>query len=83
MPVRTGAGFRLRFFGNERGQRGKAPWATGEVPIKEVLQLLKREKYPMVADIEYDDGAADPGNEAKKCFAYCRSAVTASAPNLF
>jgi sugar phosphate isomerase/epimerase len=59
-----------------RGQRGKVRWGTGEVPIKEVLQLLKRERYPMVADIEYDyDGAADPDDEVRKCFAYCKAAL--------
>jgi len=60
----------------QRGQRGKVRWGTGEVPIKEVLQLLKREKYPIVADIEYDyDGAADPHHEVKRCFDYCKSAL--------
>lgn len=59
-----------------RGQRGKVAWGTGDVPIREVLQLLKREKYPIVADIEYDyGGATDPRNEVKKCFAYCKSAL--------
>src|SRR5262245_28504005 len=60
----------------QRGQRGKVPWGTGDVPIKAVLQLLKREKYPIVADIEYDyGGATDPATEVKKCFAYCRTAL--------
>ncbi len=59
-----------------RGQRGKVAWGTGEVPIKAVLQLLKREKYAIVADIEYDyDGANDPGNQVKKCFEYCKKAL--------
>jgi sugar phosphate isomerase/epimerase len=59
-----------------RGQRGKVPWGTGDVAIREVLQLLKREKYPIVADIEYDyGGSVDPWNEVKKCFAYCKSAL--------
>jgi sugar phosphate isomerase/epimerase len=59
-----------------RGQRGKVAWGTGDVRIRDVLQLLKREKYPIVADIEYDyGGAADPWNEVKKCFAYCKSAL--------
>jgi sugar phosphate isomerase/epimerase len=48
----------------QRGQRGKVRWGTGEVPIKEGLQLLKREKYATVADIEYDyDGGTDPGTK--------------------
>ncbi len=59
-----------------RGQRGKVRWGTGEVPIKAVLQLVKREQYPIVADIEYDyDGANDPANEVKKCFDYCKNAL--------
>jgi hypothetical protein len=41
-----------------------------------VLQLLKREKYPIVADIEYDYGGADqPLTEIKKCFEYCKNAL--------
>ena len=60
----------------QRGQRGRVRWGTGEVPIKEVLQLLKRENYAIVADIEYDyDGAADPQHEVKRCFDYCKSAL--------
>jgi sugar phosphate isomerase/epimerase len=60
----------------QRGQRGKVPWGMGDVPIKAVLQLLKRERYKIVADIEYDyGGATDPANQVKKCFAYCRDAL--------
>lgn len=52
------------------------PWGEGDTPIKEVLQLLKREKYPIPADIEYEyRGAADPVTEVKKCFEYCRAAL--------
>jgi sugar phosphate isomerase/epimerase len=59
-----------------RGERGKVPWGRGDVRIKDVLQLLKHEKYPIVADIEYDyGGATDPWNEVRKCFAYCKSAL--------
>jgi sugar phosphate isomerase/epimerase len=60
----------------KRGQRGKVPWGTGDVPIKDVLQLLRREKYAMVADIEYDyGGAMDPMNEIRKCFDFCKNAL--------
>jgi sugar phosphate isomerase/epimerase len=60
----------------QKGQRGKVPWGTGEVRIKDVLQLLKREKYPIVADIEYDYGGADqPLTEIKKCFEFCKNAL--------
>ena len=67
----------------QRGQRGKVRWGTGEVPIRQVLQLLKREKYPIVADIEYDyDGAADPQHEVKRCFDFCKSALEQRAATL-
>jgi sugar phosphate isomerase/epimerase len=60
----------------QKGQRGKVPWGTGEVRIKDVLQLLRREKYPIVADIEYDyGGATQPLTEIKKCFEFCRDAL--------
>lgn len=60
----------------QRGERGKVPWGAGDVPIKDVLQLLKREKYSIVADIEYDyNGATDPANEVRKCFDYCKKAL--------
>ena len=60
----------------QKGQRGKVPWGTGDVRIKDVLQLLKNEKYPIVADIEYDyGGAMDPMNEVRKCFEFCKNAL--------
>jgi sugar phosphate isomerase/epimerase len=54
----------------------KLSWGTGTTPIRQVLQLLKRKRYPIVADIEYDyGGAADPVTEVAKCFSYCRDAL--------
>ncbi len=51
-------------------------WGEGDTPIKAVLQLLKKEKYPIPADIEYEyRGAADPATEVKKCLDYCRAAL--------
>ena len=51
-------------------------WGEGDTPIKAVLQLLKKEKYPIPADIEYEyRGAADPATEVKKCFEFCRAAL--------
>jgi hypothetical protein len=41
-----------------------------------VLQLLKRERYAIIAGIEYDyAGAQDPLKEVKKCFAYCHDTL--------
>ena len=33
---------------------GNLPWGEGQTPIKEVLQLLKKEKWPIYADIELE-----------------------------
>ena len=33
---------------------GNLPWGQGQTPIKEVLQLLKKEKWPIYADIELE-----------------------------
>ena len=49
------------------------PWGQGETPIKEVLQLLKKEKYPIPAFIEYEyTGTADPVGEVKKSVELCK-----------
>lgn len=57
-------------------QGTKLAWGTGSTPIREVLQLLKREHYPIAADIEYDyNNSRDPEIEIGKCFAFCRQAL--------
>jgi sugar phosphate isomerase/epimerase len=54
------------------------PWGQGQTPIKEVLQLLKKEKWPIYADIELEyripDGS-DPVKEVAKCVQYCKEAL--------
>jgi sugar phosphate isomerase/epimerase len=60
----------------KRNQGANTPWGQGDTPIKEVLQLLKKEKYPMRALIEYEyQGASDSVTEVKKCFEYCKQAL--------
>jgi sugar phosphate isomerase/epimerase len=51
------------------------PWGEGDTPIKEVLQLLKRKKYDIPADIEFEYQGADPVVEVRKCFQYCKAAL--------
>ena len=52
------------------------PWGQGDTPIKEVLQLLKKEKYPFPANIEYEyQGESDVITEMKKCLAFCKAAL--------
>jgi hypothetical protein len=45
-------------------------------PIKEVLHLLKGKKYDIPADIEYEYRGADPVVEVRKCFQYCKDALS-------
>jgi sugar phosphate isomerase/epimerase len=52
------------------------PWGQGDTPIKAVLQLLKKEKYPIPAFIEYEyKGTDDSVVEVKRCFQFCKDAL--------
>jgi sugar phosphate isomerase/epimerase len=60
----------------KRNQGDNVPWGTGDTPIREVLQLLKRERWPIRAHIEYEyRGAGSPVDEMRQCFAYTRKAL--------
>jgi sugar phosphate isomerase/epimerase len=55
-----------------------AVWGTGDTPMKEVLQLLKKEKYPIPANLELEypiPEGSDIIAEAKKCLAYVKSCL--------
>jgi sugar phosphate isomerase/epimerase len=54
----------------KRQQGDNTPWGQGDTPIREVLQLLKRERWPIRAYVEYEyNGTGTPVEEVKKCFA--------------
>jgi sugar phosphate isomerase/epimerase len=60
----------------KKNQGDNVPWGQGDTPIKEVLQLLKREKWPIPADIEYEyRGQGTPVQEVTKCYAYAKQAL--------
>jgi len=49
------------------------PWGEGETPLRDVLLLLKKEKWPIPAYVEYEyRGAGTPTEEVKKCFQYAK-----------
>jgi len=55
-----------------------AEWGTGDTPIKDVMQLLKKEKYPFPANLELEyqiPEGSDIVTEAKKCLAYVKSCL--------
>jgi sugar phosphate isomerase/epimerase len=57
---------------------GNLPWGQGKTPIKEVLQLLKKEKWPIYGDIELEykipEGSTSVA-EVAKCVTYCKEAL--------
>jgi sugar phosphate isomerase/epimerase len=60
----------------KREQGPNTAWGTGDTPIRQVLQLLKQERWPIRAYIEYEhNGEAGPVDEVKKCFAFAKSAL--------
>jgi sugar phosphate isomerase/epimerase len=57
------------------------PWGTGETPIKEILQLVKRNTWriPGSIELEYDvPEASDAVQEVRKCVDYCRKVMATS-----
>ena len=57
---------------------GNLAWGQGKTPIKEVLQLLKKEKWPIYGDIELEykiPAGSTSVAEVAKCVAYCREAL--------
>ena len=60
----------------KKNQGDNTPWGEGDTPIREVLQLVEMNKWPIPAFIEYEyKGAGTPVEETKKCFAYARQAL--------
>lgn len=53
-------------------------WGQGDTPVVEVLQLLKKEKYPFEATIEFEYAVPDDSDvlkEIAKCVEFCRRAL--------
>ena len=60
----------------KKNQGENTPWGEGDTPIREVLQLVEKNKWPIPADIEYEyRGTGTPVEEVKKCYAYARQAL--------
>ena len=60
----------------KRNQGENVPWGQGDTPIKDVLQLLQHEKWPIRAYIEYEyRGQGTSVEEVKKCLAFAKQAL--------
>jgi sugar phosphate isomerase/epimerase len=51
------------------------PFGQGETPIREVLRMLKKNKWAIPANIEYEYRGQDPVAEVKKCYQYMKEAL--------
>ena len=59
---------------------GNLMWGTGDTPIKDVLQLIKKEglKFPVTIELEYDiPEGSDAVKEVKRSFDYVKEALKA------
>ena len=57
---------------------GNLPWGEGKTPIKEILQLMRKEKWTFPADIELEykvPQGSDSVAEVAKCVQYCKEAL--------
>ena len=62
----------------KKNEGDNLPWGEGETPLKEVLQLLKKENYKFLAAIEQEYAipeGSDALKEVTKCAEYCREAL--------
>jgi sugar phosphate isomerase/epimerase len=61
----------------KKNQGDNVVFGEGDTPIKAVLELLKKHKWKIPANIEYEYKGADTIAEMKKCLAYCKQALGA------
>ena len=62
---------------------GNLAWGRGDTPIREILQLVKKNKWTMPATIELEyevPAGSDAVKEVVKCLDYCKQALAASTP---
>jgi sugar phosphate isomerase/epimerase len=72
------ASIHLKDRGKNRGPN--VPWGQGDTPIKEVLQLMKTNKYRFPATIELEYPVPEGSTrvaEIGKCLQFCKDALTA------
>jgi sugar phosphate isomerase/epimerase len=57
---------------------GNVPWGKGQTPLKEILQLMKKEKWTFPGDIEVEYKIPEGSSavaEVGKCVRYCKEAL--------
>ncbi len=59
-------------------EAGNVEWGKGQTPLKEILQLIRKEKWTFPADVELEykiPEGSDSVKEVAKCVQYCRAAL--------
>jgi sugar phosphate isomerase/epimerase len=60
----------------KKNQGDNVPWGQGDTPIREALQLLKTERWPIRAYVEYEyRGQGSSVDEVKKCMVFAKQAL--------
>jgi sugar phosphate isomerase/epimerase len=60
----------------KKNQGDNVPWGEGDTPIRETLRLLKKERWPIRAYIEYEyRGSGTSPEEVKRCLDFVRAAL--------
>jgi sugar phosphate isomerase/epimerase len=60
---------------------GNLPWGSGDTPLKEILQLMKKERYTFPASIELEyeiPAGSDAVKEVARCLDFCKAALASS-----
>jgi sugar phosphate isomerase/epimerase len=58
---------------------GNVPWGQGDTPLREILQLMAKERYPWPANIELEyeiPAGSSVMAEMAKCVKFCREALS-------
>lgn len=59
--------------------KGNLAWGTGDTPISDILQLMRKNKYkfPATIELEYQiPEGSDAVKEVQKCLEFCRKALS-------
>ncbi|MFT3949992.1 MAG: sugar phosphate isomerase/epimerase [Agriterribacter sp.] len=59
----------------KKNQGVNVPFGEGDTPIKQVLELVRDNGWPIPANIEYEYGGPDTKTELGKCIQYCRDII--------
>ncbi|MCC6289542.1 MAG: sugar phosphate isomerase/epimerase [Chitinophagaceae bacterium] len=59
----------------KKNQGVNVPFGEGDTPIRQVLELVRDNGWPIPANIEYEYGGADTQTELGKCIRYCKDII--------